>query len=331
MWESSDSNPSQSWVSFIVTAPHQNSKVHTFRDLKYILFRGQWRKGGGGSPTPQLPLHTSPSPISPSWWWWGGGVTTTTACLRVCPQNGRLFQPLRWMKFHWKKGESMDSISKEHPQPGTGLHCTNNTPVCMFLLLNMWWGAEGWQLSIFLWWQPLLCHSYALPGGSTPHPQHNTLDTPFLIIIFITLSARLSCLPEPLLCAPHGHHSWGWTESCASACSVVAHKEEKKSNRQILMTWCPPPPLQCQGLPKVHNTSCRVRGEAKEKTWFPGFCGRNAPILPRIGLINSPLIMSKLTHFYLISACGLRRSRAQIVFACAFNAAVTVKVAEEFL
>ncbi|CAB1424249.1 unnamed protein product [Pleuronectes platessa] len=81
--------------------------------------------------------------------------------------------------------------------------------------------------------------------------------------------------------------------------------------------------LQGQGLPKVHNPSCRVRGEAREKTWLPSFGARNAPILPRIGLINSPLIMSKLTHFYLISACGLRRRRALIVFACAFNTAMT--------
>lgn len=56
-------------------------------------------------------------------------------------------------------------------------------------------------------------------------------------------------------------------------------------------------------------TSAAMRKESYEKI-PPSWGEKNALILPTIELINSPLIMSKLSQLYLIPACRLKGKRS---------------------
>lgn len=123
----------------------------------------------------------------------------------------------------------------------------------------------------------------------------------------------------------HGCHSYAWMESnCCASAWVLSKREELEKEK---WTWRKAPP-HCQSLLKF-ITSAAEWEKAMKGSFL--LCARNALILPGIRLINSPLIMSKLSQFYLISTCRLKCRRAQIVFACAFNTALIARVAEKFL
>lgn len=100
-----------------------------------------------------------------------------------------------------------------------------------------------------------LAMSLCIPRSMLPS-SHNTLDTPFLIIIFITVFACLNCLSEPQL---SGMLLWGaihmhGVESGAPA--WLLSKRARTRKRKIDMTQRPPTlskPL------KVRNPSPRVR------------------------------------------------------------------------
>lgn len=160
-----------------------------------------------------------------------------------------------------------------------------------------------WSRGAKVWWQDFsaitegsLAMSLCIPRSILPS-SHNTLDTPFLIIIFITLFACLNCLSEPhSLACLHGRHSYARVESCPKRGELRKYQLKHDSTPSHIVRSL-----------KVHNPGCRRRRKAMEGSFL--VCARNALILPRIGLINSPLIMSKLSRFYLIPTCRLKRRR----------------------
>ncbi len=128
--------------------------------------------------------------------------------------------------------------------------------VIKFLIWIM--GMTGWWLSAIT--EGSLAMPLCIPGSILPS-SHNTLDTPFLIIIFITLFARLNCLSEPQLWPCHCGVPFtcsGGERCFKPACYPKGEEPEKKKKRKINMTQRPPTlsePL------KVRNPSRGVRGK----------------------------------------------------------------------
>lgn len=157
-------------------------------------------------------------------------------------------------------------------------------------------GAKVWRQGFSAITKGSLPMSLCIPRSILPS-SHNTFDTPFLIIIFITLFACLNCLSEPhSLACLHGRHSYARVESCPKRGELEKYQLKRDSTPSHIVRSL-----------KVHNPGCRWRRKAMKGSFL--VCARNALILPRIRLINSPLIMSKLSRFYLIPTCRLKRRR----------------------
>lgn len=164
-----------------------------------------------------------------------------------------------------------------------------------------------------------LALSLCIPRSILPS-SHNTLDTPFLIIIFITLFACLSCLSEPqlqvLLWVPF--ICTGCGEQCCCLCLSVTWKWRAGGGGEL---------THCGSLLKF-ITSAGEWGGSQEERVLPSLC-EECRCYPASDQAHWAAAHHVTTQSLLSDHCKADEHR--LCCACAFNTAVIAKVAEKFL